>query len=90
MPCLVAILALSFPRLVLAVLYFFTSYISRAYDGMRYPLLGFLFVPLTTLAYAWMANTGRPVEGINLVIIIVTVLIDLGSLGGSRRRRRRE
>jgi hypothetical protein len=86
MPCIVAILALSFPRLVLAVLFFFTNYISRAYDGVLYPLLGFLFVPLTTLVYAWMANTGRAVEGINLVIIIITVLVDLGSLGGSRRR----
>jgi len=48
------------------------------------PLLGFLFLPLTTLAYAWMANTGQPTTG-----LLVTVMIDLGGLGGGEYHRRR-
>jgi hypothetical protein len=52
--------------------------------------VGFLFLPLTTLAYAWMANTGRPTTGTNLIILIIAVVIDLGSLGGGSYRRRRE
>jgi hypothetical protein len=39
----------------------------RAYHGMILPLLGFVFQPITTLAYAWMVNTRQPIAGINLV-----------------------
>jgi hypothetical protein len=53
------------------------------------PLLGFLFLPLTTLAYAWMANTRQPIAGINLLILIVTVVVDLGGLSGGEYHRRR-
>ena len=89
MPCLIVILALAFPRVVLAVLFFFTSYLDRAYNGFLVPLIGFIFLPLTTLAYAWMVNSGTPVAGIYLVILILTVVIDLGSLSGGEVHRRR-
>jgi membrane-bound ClpP family serine protease len=90
MPCLVLILFLAFPRIALLLLFFFSNYLERAYHGLLLPLLGFLFLPLTTLAYAWMANTGRPTAGINLIILIVAVVIDLGGLGSGARYRRRE
>ena len=48
----------------------------------------FLFLPLTTLAYAWMVNTHQAVAGINLIILIVAVLIDAGGLGSSEYHRR--
>ena len=89
MPCLLLILVLAFPRLVLAVLFFFTGYIDRAYHGFLLPLLGFLFLPLTTLAYAWLVNSGRPIAGINLIILILAVLIDAGGIGGGYRSRSR-
>jgi hypothetical protein len=54
------------------------------------PLLGFIFLPLTTLAYAWMVNTGRPTVGVNLIILLVAVVIDLGGLGGGAFSRRRD
>ena len=57
--------------------------------GFILPFVGFLFLPLTTLAYAWMVNTGRPTEGVNLVILIVAVVIDLGGLSGGEYHRRR-
>jgi hypothetical protein len=90
MPCLVLIVLLAFPRIALVLLFLFSNYLQRAYHGLILPLLGFLFLPLTTLAYAWMANTGRPTTGVNLVILIVAVVIDLGGLGHSASRRRRE
>jgi hypothetical protein len=89
MPCLVLILVLAFPRIVLAALFFLSTYIERAYHGLLLPLLGFIFVPLTTLAYAWMVNTHRPIEGINLVILVVAVIVDLGGIGGGARQRNR-
>ena len=90
MPCLVLIIFVAFPRLALVLLFFFSNYLERAYHGLLLPLLGFLFLPLTTLAYAWMANTGRPTTGLNLIILIVAVVIDLGGLGGGARYRRRD
>ena len=54
------------------------------------PLLGFIFLPITTIVYAWMVNSGLPMQGINLVILIVAVLLDAGShTGGAGYYRRR-
>jgi len=90
MPCLFLFLVLLFPRAVLLVLFFFTNYLARAYHGgVLLPLLGFIFLPLTTLAYAWIVNSGMPVEGVNLIIMIVAVIIDMGGLGGGEYHRRR-
>lgn len=89
MPCLILIVILAFPRIVLAVMFFFSNYLERAYHGILVPLLGFIFLPLTTLAYAWMVNSHLPVEGINLVILIVAVIIDVGGVGGGYSQRRR-
>ncbi|HEX4077164.1 MAG TPA: hypothetical protein VHX49_17320 [Candidatus Acidoferrales bacterium] len=90
MGCLLLILFLAFPRVVLLLLYFFTNYLQRAYHALLLPLLGFIFLPLTTLAYAWMVNTGQPTAGVNLLILIVAVVIDLGGLGGGAFSRRRD
>jgi len=88
MPCLLVILILAFPRVVLALMFFFSTYVERAYHGVLIPLLGFIFLPLTTIVYAWMVNNNLPLDGLNLIWIILAVLIDLGSLGGGYRRRR--
>jgi hypothetical protein len=34
-------------------------------------------------------NNGRPLDGINLLILIVAVIIDAGGLGGGEWHRRR-
>jgi hypothetical protein len=80
---------LIFPRIALVLLFLFSRYLEHAYHGLLLPLVGFLFLPLTTLAYAWMVNTGRPTVGINLIILIVAVIIDLGGLSGGEYHRRR-
>jgi hypothetical protein len=87
-PCLVLIVFLAFPRIALVWLFFTSNYLQRAYDGLLLPLLGFLFLPLTTLAYAWMTNTRQPIAGINLLILIIAVAIDLGGLSGGEYHRR--
>jgi len=82
------IVFLAFPRIALLLLFLFSNYLQRAYHGLLLPLLGFLFLPLTTLVYAWMVNTEQLVAGINLLILIVAVVIDLGGLGGGEYHRR--
>ena len=49
----------------------------------------FLFLPLTTLAYAWAINSRGSVTGLHLVVVVIAVLIDLGLVGGSASRRKR-
>jgi hypothetical protein len=89
MPCLLLILFVAFPRIALVLIFLFSNYLQRAYHGVLLPLIGFLFLPLTTLAYAWMVNSGLPTTGTNLLILIVAVVIDLGGLGGGAYHRRR-
>jgi hypothetical protein len=52
-------------------------------------LLGFLFLPTTTIAYAIAQNefttvTGG-VEATGIILIVLGIVIDLGLLGGSGR-----
>jgi hypothetical protein len=88
MACLFVVLIAAFPRIGLLLVFFFSNYLERAYHGLLIPLLGFFFLPLTTLAYAWMANTGQPIAGLSLLILVVTVVVDLGGLGGGEYHRR--
>jgi hypothetical protein len=88
MPCLLLILVLAFPRLVLLGMFFLSNYLDRAYHGLLIPLLGFIFLPLTTIVYAWEVNSGTPVEGVYLVALIVAVIIDIGGIGGGASRGR--
>jgi hypothetical protein len=71
-------------------MWFFTNYLQRAFHaGLFLPLLGFIFLPLTTIVYAWELNSGMPTEGINLLWLLLAVIIDLGGLGGGAHRQSR-
>ncbi len=87
MPCLLLLLILGFPRLVLFLIWLFSNYLERAFHGgLLLPILGFIFLPLTTIVYAWEINTGMPTSGINLLWLLIAVIIDLGGLGGGAHR----
>lgn len=88
MPCLLLLLILAFPRVVMVLMLLFSTYLQRAYHGLIIPILGFIFLPVTTVVYAWMVNSHIPLEGINAVILLVAVLIDAGGLGGGEWHRR--
>jgi hypothetical protein len=88
-PCLLVVLVLAFPRVVLVLMFLMSNYLTRAYHGLLIPILGFIFLPLTTIVYAWLVNSRMPLEGINLLYLIVAVVIDVGGLGGGAWHRRR-
>lgn len=92
MPCLAGCLALSLPRLILLGLWLFTQYINRAFESNLWFLLGFVFLPMTTLAYAWAKNTNGEVSGGYLAVVIVALLLDLGIVrfSGWRRAKRHD
>jgi hypothetical protein len=90
MPCLLALAILAFPRIVLILMWLFSNVLDRAYHGLLLPVLGFIFLPITTIVYAWMVTNHMPMQGFNIVILIVAVLLDSGSHSGgvgSYRRR---
>jgi hypothetical protein len=74
------------PRLLVALLGIFTHYFS-VFNSFIWPLLGFFFLPTTTLAWAWALHTpSHSVHGLNLVIVILAACLDLGIIGGGRSR----
>jgi hypothetical protein len=88
MPCCLIIAVLAFPRIVLVCMFLFSNYLERAYHGLIVPIVGFIFLPLTTITYAWMMHTHRPLQGINVLLLIVAVVVDAGGLGGGAFRNR--
>jgi hypothetical protein len=88
MCCVLALLAFLGPRLVIFLMWLFTNYLSRAFDGFLLPLLGFLFLPWTTIAWAIAQNEFGGTSGIGLLVIVIGFLADIGVLGGGARGRR--
>lgn len=91
MPCCLLAIAAFFPRVALVIMWL-GGYSRTAFDTAIWPLLGFFFMPFTTCGYAIAANEFGGAEGMGLVLIIVGVIFDLSSHGGSERayRRRRQ
>ncbi len=89
MPCLLLLLVVLFPRVALALLFFLSTYLDRPFrHNLIILILGFVFLPLTTLVYAWMFHSGLPVEGINIAYLIIAAILDLGLVGGGYRHHR--
>ncbi|HUG06925.1 MAG TPA: hypothetical protein VMQ78_10300 [Candidatus Limnocylindria bacterium] len=88
MCCVLVLLAFFTPRIVLFLLWLFTSYLSRAFESWPLPMLGFLFLPATTLTYAIAQNEFGGLNGIGLIVLLIGFAVDVGLLGGGARQRR--
>jgi hypothetical protein len=87
-PCLVAALALISPRLALIGVWLFSDILSRAFDSWLLPLIGFVLLPWTTLAFAVMWDIGtRDVTGFEWFVVGLAFVADLASYTGGRRAR---
>jgi hypothetical protein len=90
MQCCVALIALFTPRLALFLVALTSDYIGTAYQNLFWPFLGFFFLPLTTLAYAFSIHSKGSVTGGYVVLVVLAVLMDLGILGGNAHAAKRE
>lgn len=94
MGCAIGCLALAFPRLALVLVYLLgpAGYLSRPFPGIIWPILGFIFLPTTTLAFAFSSHTfttsGGALTPFGWVLVIVGLVLDLGLLGGGGRAAR--
>jgi hypothetical protein len=85
--CFVLLIALISPRLALFILWIATTMVDRAFDGFILPLLGLIFLPITTLIYVLAYQPGPGVSGIGWVFVAFGFLMDLSALGGAKRYR---
>jgi hypothetical protein len=85
--CLIALLAAAAPRLALVLMWLFTTWVGRAFDNFIIPLLGLIFLPLTTVIYV-LAYPGG-LTTFEWILLVLGVVIDLGSYGGGAYGRRR-
>ena len=81
--CLIALLSLLMPRVVIIGLALFTEYMSIAYETTLWPVLGWFFMPFTTLAYCAAIVNNEQVSGGWLILVIVAVIFDLSSNGNA-------
>jgi len=88
MPCLLALIALAAPRIVILLLWFFSTWFAGLFTTLLWPVLGFIFLPTTLLWYTvvlhWFGGqwTLWPIVG-----IVIALLIDLSPSTGRRTRR---
>jgi len=89
MGCLLIIFSIFVPRIVMTLIFLFTNWFSQAFQTTIWPLVGFILMPFTTLAYmAGMIYNNHQITGAWLVILIIAVILDLGGQGGSISRSR--
>lgn len=82
------ILAFFVPRISILLLWFFTNWFNGVFQSILWPIIGFIFLPATTLWYSvvfnWFDNSWSAIPIIGLVICL---LIDLSPAGGRKYRR---
>jgi len=89
MPCLLTLVALLFPRITILVLWIFTEWFSGVFSSMIWPLLGFIFMPLTTLWYSVVVNQyGGQWNALTISVMVLAVAFDIGSNGSGYKHRR--
>ena len=90
MPCALALIALLFPRILIAVLWIFTNWFSGVFSSILWPVLGFIFLPVTMLWYSVVINQfGGAWNITNIIVMVLAVAIDMGSWGGGYKSRNR-
>lgn len=86
MPCFLTLLALLTPRVVVVLLWFFSTWFQGLFPSILWPVLGFVFLPTTLLWYTavlhWFGGqwTFWPVVG-----LIIALLIDVSPASHRRR-----
>jgi len=89
--CIFALVAAFSARCALFLLWLFTDRLTIAFRSGWEGVLGFIFLPYTTLFYALVYAPGKGVDAFGWVIVGLGVLIDLSStFFGSRARRRHD
>jgi hypothetical protein len=78
MPCLFVLFALLAPRIVMAVLWFFSGWFKGMFATPLWPILGFIFLPTTLLWYSAVQHWFGGVWSAGPIIgMVIALLIDV-------------
>jgi hypothetical protein len=69
------------PRLALIGMWWLTPFVTNAFGGPVLPLLGLIFLPITTMAYAFVHAGGMSL--LSWLIVGLALVVDLGIAGGA-------
>lgn len=74
-------------RLALLAVWLFTPLVHRAFhEGWLLPLLGIIFLPLTTLAYVLVSALAGSVTGVGWLWVFLAFVLDLAAHGAPIRQ----
>lgn len=86
MPLIFIVLALLVPRVAIALLWLFTNWFNGVFNTALWPILGFIFLPVTLLWYSVVQNAwGGQWSVLAIAGMVIAVLIDLSPTRGRRR-----
>jgi hypothetical protein len=88
MGCLFALVAGVFPRLALLVVWLATTLVDRAFEGFLLPLLGLIFLPLTTLVFVLVWTPAGGLGGGGWLWVALAFLVELGGYVGTGQTNR--
>ncbi len=74
-----------FPRFIVVVLYLFTNWWGNAFDSILWPVLGFIFMPLTVLWFG-VSETYFS-DSVQTIGLVFAVLLDLGIIGKGAKKK---
>lgn len=91
MCCPLVLVLMGFPRVGLFLLWAFTDRLTIAFDSFWIGLLGFMFLPFTTIFWAVAYAPTGGVSGFGWVLVGLGLVLDIASYtsGGEAGRRRR-
>jgi len=85
--CLIVGVLAASPRIILLGLWLLTDYLSRFGLPFVWGLIGFIFVPCTTIAYATAQNSFGGLQGWGTVIFAAGIILDIMLYGSGKRSR---
>lgn len=89
--CLFALLVAFAPRIALLLTWILTPLVNRAFGSFLVPLLGLIFLPLTTLVYVFAFVPGVGLTAWGWFWLVLAFLLDVSAYGtGAFGRRSRK
>jgi hypothetical protein len=88
--CLFVIAAAISPRFGVFLLWAFTDRMSIAFDSFWWAVIGFIFLPWTTLVWALVYAPRQGVTGFGWVLVVFAFVVDIATHVGSATARREE
>lgn len=85
--CLILGVLAASPRIILLGMWLFTDYLSRIGLPFVWGLVGWVFAPCTTIAYAIAGNSFGGLHGWGTVVLAAGVVLDVLLYSAGRKRR---